>query len=297
VLIVALQLSGSSAFVTATHVPVAHVWHVPAHAVLQHIPSRQFADAHCVPLVHPCPLLNLHVPAASQVLVPVHVSGSSTPVTATHAPVAQLWHVPLHAPGQHAPSAQKPDAHVPAPAHACPIFDLHTPVPSQVLGPVQVSASSAPFTAAHAPAVPARLHAWHVPHAAAPQHTVSTQKPDAHVAPPAHVWPTLALHAPLASHVLVPVHVSGSSAPFTAAHVPCDPTTLHAWHVPQLPAAQHTPSTQFADAHVVPPAHVCPFFERQLPEPSQVLVPPHAPSFVPSPTGQHAPRCEATLHA
>jgi hypothetical protein len=174
---------------------------------------------------------------------------------------------------------------------------LHAPVASHVLAPVHESASSAPFTAAHPPAIPLRLHDWQVPQAAAPQHTVSTQKPDAHVVPPEHICPAFDLHAPVASHVLTPVHESASSAPFTAAHVPWNPTTLHAWHVPQLPAAQHTPSTQFADAHVVPPEQLCPFFDRQLPEPSQVLVPLHAPSFVPRATGQHAPWCNATLHA
>jgi hypothetical protein len=293
VLVVALQLSGSSPFSTDTHVPVAHVRHVPAHAVLQHIPSRQFADAHCVPLVHTCPLLNLQVPAASHVLVPVHVSRSSALVTVAHAPVAQLWHVPLHTPGQHLPSTQKPDAHVAALAHPCPGFDLHAPVASHVLAPVHESASSAFVTAAHAPV--AQL--WHVPAHAPGQHFPSTQKPDAHWLASVHACPAFALHAPVASQVLTPVHESGSSALVTAAHAPCDPTTLHAWHVPQLPAAQQKPSTQFAEAHVVPPAQVCPFFDRQLPEPSQVLVPLHAPSFVPRATGQHAPGWPVTLHA
>jgi hypothetical protein len=50
---------------------------------------------------------------ASQVVVPVHVSGSSIPVTATHAPVPVLhvMHVPLHAPEQHVPSSQTPEVH------------------------------------------------------------------------------------------------------------------------------------------------------------------------------------------
>jgi hypothetical protein len=243
--------------------------------------------------------LFLQLPVASQVLVPVQVSASSALVTVRQAPVAQLRHEPLHATGQHFPSAQKPEAHWLARVHACPGFSLHAPLASQVLVPVQESASSALLTAAHAPCWPLRLQAWHAPHDAALQHTPSTQFPDAQSVPAAHVCVSFFRHAPLASHVLVAaLHVSASSAFVTVAHVPTDPERLHAWHVPQLPAAQHTPSTQFADAHCVPPlGQLWPILYLQLPLPSQVLVPPQVPSFVPSATGQHAPGCPLTLHA
>jgi hypothetical protein len=110
-----VQVSGSSAEITLVQAPVVQLWHAPAHAALQHLPSAQKPLAHWLTSVHTSPTFRLHAPAASQVFAPLHESGSSAPMTGTHAPVAQLWHTAPHATGQQRPSGQKPEAHcVPA---------------------------------------------------------------------------------------------------------------------------------------------------------------------------------------
>src|SRR5690606_18162514 len=50
------------------HTPVAHVWHAPAQAVLQHTPSTQLLLLHSEPLAHASPLALLgceQLPASS----------------------------------------------------------------------------------------------------------------------------------------------------------------------------------------------------------------------------------------
>jgi hypothetical protein len=183
VLVAAAQVSGSSPFVTATHEPETHVWHAPVQATLQHLPSGQNVEAHCPPPVHAWPTMSRQRPFASHVLTPAQVSASAPFFTATHAPVAQVRHAPVHAASQHLPSGQKPDAHCGPAVQLCACFSLHAPVASHVLvAAVQLSASSAFFTAVHAPSEPARLHAWHWAQLPLAQHTPSTQKPEAQVA-------------------------------------------------------------------------------------------------------------------
>jgi hypothetical protein len=82
--------------------------------------------------------------------------------TATHVPPVpvHVWHV-LQDSVQQWLSAQLPEAQSVATPQLCPGFFLHVPVASQVLLPVQVSASSALATATQVP--PAPVHAWHVP--------------------------------------------------------------------------------------------------------------------------------------
>ena len=60
-----------------------------------------------------------------------------------------------------------------------PFLERHAPSPSQVFWPEQPeSASSVNFgTSAQVPSDPKSAHDWHVPHAALPQQTPSTQLP------------------------------------------------------------------------------------------------------------------------
>jgi hypothetical protein len=207
-----LHVSGSSAFVTLVHTPVtgAQARQVPEHAAEQHTPSAQKPLAHVpAPPGQELPVLSLHVPAASQLLVPVQVSGSCALVTATHAPVpaTQVMQVPEHGPPQQMPSSQTPDRQPPPFAHGPPNLALHAPAALQVFAPVHVSGSSALMTATHAPVPTA--HVLQVPEQAPEQHTPSSQAPLEQVAaPPGHGLPALTLHAPAASHALVPAHVS-----------------------------------------------------------------------------------------
>jgi hypothetical protein len=77
---------------------------------------------------------------------------------------AQASHRPSQAPLQQTPWAQNPEAQSVGAAHACPSFAWQAPVASQVVSPVQLSASSADSTGAHRPMLPGTLHASHVPH-------------------------------------------------------------------------------------------------------------------------------------
>jgi hypothetical protein len=75
---------------------VPQFWHWGQLGSVQHTPSRQLPEAQSPPTPQPCPSFFLHVPEASQVLLPMQVSGSSAFVTATHVPPApvQAWQVP-----------------------------------------------------------------------------------------------------------------------------------------------------------------------------------------------------------
>jgi hypothetical protein len=81
-------LPGSPAVrrVHAPIVPTAHPWHDPEHAVSQHTPSAQEPLAQEVPPLHGSPFADVQAPAASQVVAPAQVSGSSASVTGTQAP-------------------------------------------------------------------------------------------------------------------------------------------------------------------------------------------------------------------
>lgn len=88
-------------------------WQVPLHALLQQTPSTQLPLKHCVPDVQVWPVFVLHVPVASQVVVPVQLLGSSAFVTAAQVPlaVAQVWQVAQDAEPQQTPSTQEPLVH------------------------------------------------------------------------------------------------------------------------------------------------------------------------------------------
>ena len=135
---------------------------------------------------------------------------------------------------------QVPEAQSAPMVHACPFFFLHAPVASQVLTPVQVSASSALVTTTQVP--PAPVQAWQTPQAWL-QQRLSVQVSVAH-SPPAgeHVSPFFFLHAPAALHVLVPAQVApvaSSELETVMLHVPAAPQF---WHCGQLACVQHTPS-------------------------------------------------------
>ena len=106
--------------------------------------------------------------------------------------------VPPQAVRQQTPlAAQLPVEHwVPA-VHVCPGFDLHAPLASHVLVPMQLLGSSAPLIATQVP--PAPVHAWQAPHEAEPQQKPSTQLPLVHSVPAVQVVPL----AFFATHALV----------------------------------------------------------------------------------------------
>jgi hypothetical protein len=141
---------------------------------------------------------------------------------------------------------------------------LHAPTASQVIVPLQLSASSAALTATQVPPPP--VHVWHAAHEAPPQQRPSTQFPLVHSVAAAQVCPLAFLQAPVASHDCAPLHMS-SLPDFTALHVPGDPARLHAKHAVAHALAQQYPSAQKPLVHSVAAAQVCPvaFFARHLP--------------------------------
>lgn len=269
-----VQVSGSSALLTAVHVPVVQDWQLPVHPVLQQAPSTQLFDAHWVPVQQAAPLasgLVTHTPEALHVLPPKQESKSSAFVTATHDPVVHDWHEPLQAPPQQWPSTQLFDVHCVLVEHTAPFAsDLatHTPDALQVFVPVHVSASSALFTAAHVPVV----HDKQEPVRATLQQWPSMQAFELHCVLVEHTAPFasgLATHTPDALQVFVPVHVSASSALFTALHVP----VVHDRQDPLHVALQQWLSTQAFEPHWAFAVHVVPRTARHLPFVQVVPVP------------------------
>jgi hypothetical protein len=116
-----VQVSASSALVTEEQVPVAQVWQLALHAVLQQCPSTQAPVAQSVPAVHTCPVFFRQAPVVLQVVVPVQVSASSAPATVAQVPVAQVWQVPAQVALQQCPSTHMPDVHSAPIAHVMPL--------------------------------------------------------------------------------------------------------------------------------------------------------------------------------
>jgi hypothetical protein len=102
-----------------------------------------------------------------------------------HLPVSPAWlqdaQVPVHAPSQHTPSAQKPEAQAVAAVQGWPFLVLQAPLPSQACPSAQLPATSVPAIAdTQVPSEPGTLHDLQAPvHAATSQHTPSTQLPEA----------------------------------------------------------------------------------------------------------------------
>jgi hypothetical protein len=213
-------------------------------------------------------------------------------VTAVHVPLLVASphdsQEPPQAALQQTPSAQKPLPHWLAAVHACPAFSLHIPVGSQLFVPLQLSASSALFTATHVPPPP--VQAWQAPQEAMPQQWPSTQFPLVHSAAPEHVCPFALLHFPVASHDDIPLHMS-STPDFTGLHVPSSPGRLHALHavaqalLQQYPSAQKPLAQSLAAVHVWPVAFLATHFpaaqywpaaQGEVSEhPPAQIVPPH----------------------
>jgi hypothetical protein len=72
-----------------------HIWHWPAHALLQQYPSTQFPVRQSPVAVQVCPVFFRQTPLGSQLFVPLQVSSSAL-MTATQVPPppVQLWQVP-----------------------------------------------------------------------------------------------------------------------------------------------------------------------------------------------------------
>jgi hypothetical protein len=125
-----------------------------------------------------CPWVSLHIPVLSQVFAPEQLSASSAPATTTHVPppLVQAWHIPHDACVQQWLSTQLPVEQSFPVLQVLPGFALHAPVASQVLVLVQLSGSSADFTATQVP--PAPVQTWQMPHVDCVQQCPSTQLPD-----------------------------------------------------------------------------------------------------------------------
>jgi hypothetical protein len=98
---------------TGAHAPTesgtAHDWHVPQPALAQQTPSTQLPEAQLFAVEHARPNAGRHLPSASQIESPSHVSSGAS-LTGAHVPIfpvsAQLEHASSHAPSQQTPSAQ-----------------------------------------------------------------------------------------------------------------------------------------------------------------------------------------------
>jgi hypothetical protein len=231
-------------FATAMQVPAGpHCWQVGQPETVQQRLLTQLPVEQSPAPEQVSPGLSLHMPPATQVRVPVHVS-SSPLVTVLHEPAVlpQLWQVPLQAEAQQRWSVHWPVTQSVPNEQAWPCLILHAPLESQIWVPEQLpSGSSAPVIATQVPPPP--VQALHVPHVLLVQHRPSTQLPVVHSLPAVHASPGLFLQLPALSHVRVPEQLPfGSSAPVTSTHVPLAP--VHCSHVPHAAAAQQRPSTQ-----------------------------------------------------
>jgi hypothetical protein len=168
--------SGSVAFFTGPHVPSVPVPFFafvqasqgPSHAVSQQIPSAQKPLVHSLPSVQGDGVHAVVVAYVSQAPLPsqkpscVHAGAPSSvqsfresfpAVTAAHVPLtlpvsarAQPMHFPPQTVLQQTPSAQKPEAHVAATAHAVPSASSEriSPVSSAPLAPLPPVTSTRP---------------------------------------------------------------------------------------------------------------------------------------------------------
>jgi hypothetical protein len=193
--------------------------------------------------------------------------------TPSEAATLQAEHVPAHAELQQYPSTQFPRMHWASSVQVwpLPLVFLQTPMPSQTLLPVQVATgllSVLPLaTLVHVPGV-ARLHDWHAPQLADPQHTPSTHWLFTHwLLPIGQAWPTFFLQPPaVPSQELFPEHVCGPVVsvwfapvvPQTPSRPPPFFAAEHAWQSAPHAVLQQTPSTQDPLTHSFPPPQACP---------------------------------------
>lgn len=100
-LLAPLQLSSVWLVTSVVQVPAAFAQerHGVVQASAQQVPSTQLPLAHSLPALQPWPSFFLQLAEASQVLLPVQLSGSSALATGLHAPdaLAQERHAVEHA--------------------------------------------------------------------------------------------------------------------------------------------------------------------------------------------------------
>jgi hypothetical protein len=134
--LVPLQLSASSAPVTAVHVPppAVQAWQAPHEGTPQQRPSTQAPLLQSAAAAHVCPLLLLQAPCASHVRAPLQLS-SIPDFTGLHVPRAPVRlhavQVPPQAALQQTPSAQKPLLQSPAFWQVWPLAFLATHLPAR----------------------------------------------------------------------------------------------------------------------------------------------------------------------
>jgi len=306
---------------TGAHVPVPdrlHALQGPHEAEPQHTPSTQLPLMHWAPAVHTrpfflsaqlcAPAVPWHVKGATQSPSPVHVvlhavepqtyGEQLAGVGVAHEPVPVQFEMGVDIEPEHEGLPQltlaAASSHAPAPLQL-PVLPQGGAAGQRACG----SASPEP-TAAHEPALPVMLHAWHRPHVEAPQHTPSTQKlPVRQSEVAAHVWPRRFLlphrfvfgsqmlgarQSPSVVHAAlqaaVPLHMKGAHAIVDAAWQLPTPSHERAC-VSVAPAAGHDGAT-----HSVPGAK-----KRHEPLPSQRPSVPQlaAPWFLHVPCGSVEP--------
>jgi hypothetical protein len=194
---------------------------VPAHTNGVHcivsagqvpLPS-QFAAEVAVPSAHEAARHAVSAPASptqATVVTPSHAAALHTfaptaarqegrpfrgaPLTGVHLPGApgrlHASHWPVQTASQQTPSTQWLAAHSASLVHVWASPAAHCPEALHPFwGLVHVSGSGPLMTAEQTPGFGARLHAWHVPHAALSQHVPSTQLPVSQSVPTEQVPP------------------------------------------------------------------------------------------------------------
>jgi hypothetical protein len=167
-----------------------HTSQPPAHEALQQYPSTHRVLAHSDPLEQVWPFFFLHTATASHVVAPPQLSPSSALVTVVQAPGAdaQVLQASVQEALQQRPSAQNVLAHSDETLQLCPFFLPQVPEALQVMVPVQVSASSAVFTAVQVPAIAEQV--WQLPAHDTLQQIPSAQLPDWHWEPDPQLPPS-----------------------------------------------------------------------------------------------------------
>jgi len=208
----------------------------------------------------------LHAPLASQLWLPVQVSGSSAAITATHTPPepVQAWHVPHAGTPQQRPSTQLPDAQVGAASHTDPLERFASQMPAALQNssdgqdtPPTLQALAQRVASMHAPLThTAGAPARQLP---APSQTAAlVATPAWQLAAPQAVCAAGKTHAVRFAPSQVPPHTVPAPAhaarvprglPVTAVHAPFMFASPQDWHLPVQADSQQTPSTQNPDAH------------------------------------------------
>jgi hypothetical protein len=222
----------------------------------------------------------LQVPA--QVPLPAQAAwlARGAPVTKLQVPgVVPLQNSqdPLQVVLQQTPSTEQiPPTHSVPPPHGCPSRFLQAPLASQVLVPVQLSASSALLTATQVPGLAVLTQVRHCPLHARLQHTPPEQAPLWHSGPWAHAAPFAFAPAPPVPAPAPPV--PGPTPPVFAPPVPLPPVPAPA---PPVFAPPRPPAPPLAA--VAPAAPAAPPLPFTAPAPPVCEPPVPAPELPPLP--------------